>query len=50
VNRKPVTTAAQFADAVHASPAGKSLLMLVWTKGGESFIVVNPADGSQSGM
>jgi serine protease Do len=50
VNHKPVTSAEQFADAVHASPAGKSLLMLVWTKGGESFIVVNPANGSQNGM
>jgi serine protease Do len=50
VNHKPVTSAEQFADAVHASPAGKPLLMLVWTKGGESFIVVNPADAAQSGM
>ena len=49
-NRKPVASAEQFATAVHATPAGKPVLMLVWTKGGESFIVVRPSDGNQSGM
>ena len=50
VNRKPVTSAEQFADAVHTTPTGKALLLLVWTKGGESFVVVHPANGSQNGM
>jgi serine protease Do len=50
VNRKPVDSAEQFASAVHASPAGKDLLLLVWSKGGASYRVVHPADGSQSGM
>jgi serine protease Do len=49
VNRKPVTSAEQFANAVHATPAGKAVLLLVWAKGGESFIVVQ-SQNSQSGM
>ena len=49
VNRKPVTSAEQFASAVQATPEGKALLLLVWAKGGESFIVVQP-QSSQSGM
>jgi serine protease Do len=49
VNRKPVASGEQFASAVHAAPAGKSLLLLVWTKGGESFVVVQPSN-SQNGM
>ena len=46
VNRKPVTSAEQFASAVHDSPAGKDLLLLVWSKGNDSFRVVHPASGS----
>ena len=33
VNRKPVASAEQFANAVHATPAGKDILLLVWSKG-----------------
>ncbi len=50
VNRKPVTSAEQFATAVHSTPAGKDILLLVWSKGNNSFRVVHPSDGSQSGM
>jgi serine protease Do len=50
VNRKPVTSAEQFASAVHANPAGKDLLLLVWSKGNNSYRVVHPTDGGQSGM
>ncbi|MGA1984220.1 MAG: trypsin-like peptidase domain-containing protein [Acidobacteriaceae bacterium] len=50
VNRKPVTSAEQFANAVHATPAGKDILLLVWSKGNSSFRVLHPADGNQSGM
>lgn len=50
VNRKPVDSAEQFASAVHASPAGKDLLLLVWSKGGTSYRVVHPTEDSQSGM
>jgi serine protease Do len=50
VNRKPVVSAEQFASAVHATPAGKDVLLLVWSKGNASFRVVHPTDGNQSGM
>ena len=50
VNRKPVTSAEQFANAVHGTPAGKDILLLVWSKGNSSFRVVHPTEGSPSGM
>jgi serine protease Do len=50
VNRKPVTSAEQFANAVHANPAGKDILLLVWSKGNNSYRVLHSADGNQSGM
>jgi serine protease Do len=50
VNRKPVTSAEQFVNAVHATPAGKDILLLVWSKGNDSYRVVHPTDGSQNGM
>jgi serine protease Do len=50
VNRKPVASAEQFADAMHATPAGKDILLLVWSKGNSSFRVVHPTEGNQSGM
>jgi serine protease Do len=50
VNRKPVDSAEQFANAVHATPAGKDILLLVWSKGNNSYRVVHPTDGNQSGM
>ena len=50
VNRKPVTSADQFASAMHAAPAGKDILLLVWSKGNNSFRVLHPTDGSQNGM
>jgi len=50
VNRKPVTSAEQFSNAVHATPAGKDILLLVWSKGNNSYRVVHPGSGNQSGM
>jgi serine protease Do len=50
VNRKPVTSAEQFADAVHSTPAGKDILLLVWSKGNNSYRVVHPSASSQNGM
>jgi serine protease Do len=50
VDRKPVTSAQQFVDQAHATPAGKDLLLLVWSQGGASYRVVHPDAGSQSGM
>jgi serine protease Do len=50
VNRKPVTSAEQFASAVHATPAGKDILLLVWSKGNDSYRVVHPTGGDRNGM
>jgi serine protease Do len=50
VNRKPVASAEQLANAVHAAPAGKDILLLVWSKGNDTYRVVHPASGEQSGM
>ena len=50
VNRKPVGSAEQFASAVRATPAGKDILLLVWSKGNDSYRVVHPTDGNQNGM
>jgi serine protease Do len=50
VNRKPVTSAEQFATAMHATPAGKDILLLVWSKGNSTFRVVHPTEGDRSGM
>jgi serine protease Do len=45
VDRKPATSASAFASAVHSSPEGKDLLLLVWSKGNASYRTVHP-DGS----
>ncbi len=50
VNRKPVSSAEQFATVVHANPAGKDILLLVWSKGNSSYRVVHPTNGIQNGM
>ena len=50
VNRKPVVSAEQFASAVHSTPQGKDILLLVWSKGNNSFRVLHPTDGNQTGM
>jgi serine protease Do len=46
VNRKPVASAEQFTNAVHSTPTGKDLLLLVWSKGNDSYRVVHPTEGS----
>jgi serine protease Do len=45
VNRHDVDSASQAAATVHANPAGKDLLLLVWSKGGEGYRVVHPDQG-----
>jgi len=45
VNRKPADSASSFADAVHQIPEGKSLLLLVWSKGNASYRTVRPDQG-----
>ncbi|HMG87998.1 MAG TPA: trypsin-like peptidase domain-containing protein [Terracidiphilus sp.] len=49
VNRKPVQNSQEFADDVHAVPAGKDILLLVWSHGGASYRVVHAAQGEQNG-
>ena len=40
---------AECTNDVHAVPAGKDILLLVWSHGGASYRVVHPAEGKQSG-
>ncbi len=49
VNRKPVTSAEQFVSEAHAAPAGKDLLLLVWSQGNASYRVVHTDGSEQSG-
>jgi serine protease Do len=49
VDRKPVTSAEQFVNEAHAIPAGKDLLLLVWSQGNASYRVVHTDGGNQSG-
>jgi serine protease Do len=35
---------------MHATPAGKDILLLVWSKGNSTFRVVHPTEGDRSGM
>ena len=49
VNRKPAESAGQFADAVHNTPAGEDLLLLVWSHGNASYRTVHPDTGTENG-
>jgi serine protease Do len=42
VNRKPVTSASQFAGDVHAAPSDNDLLLLVWSHGNASYRTLQP--------
>ncbi len=48
LNRKPVTSADQFRNEVKALPAGKDMLVTVWSNGGTTFRVVHPESTSGS--
>jgi serine protease Do len=50
VNRQPVESAQSFVNQVHAAPAGKDLLLLVWSNGNATYRVVHPEQDGQSGM
>ena len=50
VDRHPVSSAQQFVSEAHANPAGKDLLLLVWSQGNAGYRVVHPDSGNQSGM
>ena len=49
VNRSPVQTASQFAGQAHQAPAGKELLLLVWSKGNASYRTLRPDGDGQNG-
>jgi serine protease Do len=42
VNRKPVTTASEAVNQIHAAPAGRDVLLLVWSHGNASYRTVHP--------
>lgn len=46
VNRRPVESADSFVSQVHSVPAGKDILLLVWSHGGASYRVVHPDQSS----
>ncbi|HVU46131.1 MAG TPA: trypsin-like peptidase domain-containing protein [Terracidiphilus sp.] len=50
VNRHAVDGAQSCVNAIHAVPAGKDVLLLVWSNGGASYRVVHPDQGEQNGM
>jgi serine protease Do len=49
VNRKPVDSADNVTSAVRAVPAGKDILLLVWSKGGDFYRVLHPEQSAQNG-
>jgi serine protease Do len=49
VDRKPTTSASQFANDVHQNTAGKDILLLVWSKGNASYRTVHTDLGNQNG-
>jgi serine protease Do len=50
VDRKPVDSADNFVNAIHAVPSGKDILLLVWANGGASYRVIHPDQSQQNGM
>ncbi len=50
VDRHPVADANAAVNQLHSAPAGKDVLLLVWSKGGASYRVVHPAQDAQNGM
>lgn len=50
INRHPVQSAEKFANEVHSVPAGKDILLLVWSRGGTSYRVVHMDGATDSGM
>jgi len=46
VNRKPVDGPESCVSAIHAVPAGKDILLLVWANGGASYRVLHPTENA----
>jgi serine protease Do len=49
VNRKPAQSADQFANAVHQSPEGKDVLLLVWSRGNATYRTIHSDQNDQNG-
>ncbi len=49
VDRVPASSANQFVSEVHKNPAGKDLLLLVWSKGNASYRTLHTDGGQQNG-
>jgi serine protease Do len=49
VDRKPAASASEFASQVHQGPAGRDLLLLVWSKGNASYRTVHPDQAESNG-
>jgi serine protease Do len=49
VDRQPASSASQFVDEVHRSPANKDLLLLIWSKGNDSYRTVHPPQADLNG-
>jgi serine protease Do len=49
VDRKPVTSPDQFVSEAHANPAGKDMLLLVWSQGNASYRVLHTDSSNQNG-
>jgi serine protease Do len=47
INRHPVASAEKFVNEVHSTPAGKDILLLVWSRGGSTYRVVHPDASAQ---
>jgi serine protease Do len=50
VNRHAVQGADTFANAVHTAPAGKDILLLVWSKGNATYRIVHTDNSTENGM
>lgn len=50
VDRHPVQDADALVNQLHSSPAGKDILLLIWSRGGASYRVIHPAESAESGM
>ena len=50
VNRHPVAGAENFANEVHSTPAGKDILLLVWSKGNATYRIVHTDQTSENGL
>ena len=42
LDRHTVSSASEFAAAVHNAPAGKAILLLLWSHGNASFVTIQP--------